>query len=429
MNSLVNIFCFLVALLSAVKVDVIGELTLGEILLIASLPFLYKRIWAIIDLPYLRVILLLLIVYLLSQIAVDLYRLTPKQDFLRGWAKIVIFGFALLGLGALLFNSKKRVIFYILGFCLAPILSIMLYGLKFPIYKFYIGIPISVLALLSVLIIPRSAKALALILPLFAGIAAFLLNSRSLAGMTLVAAVYGGLLIYNKSQPQRSKINTLVVMAIMGACAFAVFQFYIIGAPKGWFGEDAITKYENQSAKSTSGDFSVLSGRQELLFSWPKIAESPVVGWGSWAKDSNFYIGRAKELGLRVSRTAVKKELIPTHSHLFGAWVECGIAGAIFWAACIGLAASVLIRSQLSKFGDLSPALGFIAILFFWDILFSPFAGERRVHDAFVLWILIISSSSRKSLELIKIRRGDAKRLSATKYSNSVAERRSLQSP
>src|SRR5437660_8719552 len=101
------------------------------------------------------------------------------------------------------------------------------------------------------------------------------------------------------------------------------------------------------------------------------IRDSPIIGHGSWAKNPKYVAALQDELhkaGYQGSTVPISPDLIPTHSHLFGAWVEAGILGAVFWFWALGLVASVLPR--LHRLGDARVALvAFLAISFLWDVL------------------------------------------------------------
>jgi O-antigen ligase len=141
-------------------------------------------------------------------------------------------------------------------------------------------------------------------------------------------------------------------------------------------GENARQKYEQQAG----GELGLLiGGRSEILVSFRAIMDSPIIGHGSWAKDYRYvneliYLkrvlgyspGQSNELGL-----------IPTHSHLFGAWVEAGILGAVFWIWVLSLP----IRGMVMIIGvkeNFTPLFVFFGFLLIWHVLFSPFGAELR---------------------------------------------------
>ena len=83
--------------------------------------------------------------------------------------------------------------------------------------------------------------------------------------------------------------------------------------------------------------------------------------------------------------------LIPTHSHLLGAWVEAGAVGAAFWVV-ICVIAILAIYGCLKRPGRPGVFLGFMLFNLLWDVLFSPFANAQRFVKAaqicMAIWVL-----------------------------------------
>ena len=108
----------------------------------------------------------------------------------------------------------------------------------------------------------------------------------------------------------------------------------------------------------------------------------PIVGHGSWARDIHYVelmVTRLEQAGYDMSRgDPFVDDLIPSHSHLFGAWVEAGILEILCWL----WAGWVTIRGLQAAIIQPTPWTGFIVFIglsLLWDILFSPFGLERRV--------------------------------------------------
>ncbi|MCW1843764.1 hypothetical protein [Prosthecomicrobium hirschii] len=102
-------------------------------------------------------------------------------------------------------------------------------------------------------------------------------------------------------------------------------------------GQNAQVKYDRQ-ANSDLG--LLLGGRNELLCLLDGIMDSPIIGYGSFARDSH-YAGlrfiRLQQAGITTSQD-IGSDRIPTHSFLFGAWIDARIVGAAFWASMIVVA-------------------------------------------------------------------------------------------
>ncbi|RYE55497.1 MAG: hypothetical protein EOP48_10095, partial [Sphingobacteriales bacterium] len=353
-----------------VKINIGGELTAGEILLLAAFPLYIGRYQKVIKIPEVAKITCLGLLYLMSLIISDIFRNTTLVDCLRGWSKVGLMIFAIPLLGALYGGREKRLAAYFFGLMCSPFLKIALYGYEVDIYKFFIGYPISTLAFYFA---GNKKIAFGRILPLAAGVLAFIMNSRSLAGITFVSGLFN---FMNSSKEKLSSVSqkkVILNIVIISLSALIVAQMYTLAAPQGWLGEAAREKFIAQSSESSTGEFSVLSGRPELFFSFPKIIEPPLIGHGSWARDEDFYVSRSRELGLRISESVRERGLIPTHSHFFGAWVEAGLLGAFFWLIIAFKIAESLLKGRLNRYRSLAPIVIFLMINFFWEIWFSPF--------------------------------------------------------
>jgi O-antigen ligase len=182
-----------------------------------------------------------------------------------------------------------------------------------------------------------------------------------------------------------------VVGALLLGTAFAALKLYGTAAESGSLGDKAREKYEAQSALGDLG--LILGGRSEWLVTLEAIRDSPLFGHGSWAKDQ-YYAERRQvllyQLGFTDSVREPKDDLIPTHSHLLGAWVEAGFGGVIFWLGILALIAAALRRLYASD-DPLRPYLVFVMFLFIWDILFSPFGAQRRLTNGFFMVVVLFA--------------------------------------
>lgn len=401
MNALRLSLCAIIPISAAVRINIGGALSPGEVILVLISPFLLKEISEIWNIRWVRIIFYFLAAIIFWQIAVDFYRQIPLLDRLRGTARIGMIAFSFLVIGALIGGDRRRIFAFIIGAALASVVAASLqedtlerltsaYG-----YKFVVGSLISILSFVVMGYSPKRLRKLALFAPLAAGIFALTMNSRSLAGTTLLAW-FVILFIHSRRGP--GSIFTLPrVASYLGIilAAIAIMFAYTYLAPRGVLGDEAKAKFEKQEG-SSEGEFSVFSGRSELHFSWPKISESPIIGWGSWAKNRTYVYGKLLDLGMPQKQAAGlvarKNGLIPAHSHLFGAWLENGLLGACFWMMVLFLVARILILDGFQCFGRMRPLLIYLFVTWLWHILFSPLGGARRVETGVMLWIVVLTN-------------------------------------
>jgi hypothetical protein len=235
-------------------------------------------------------------------------------------------------------------------------------------------------------------------------------NARSAFGIAIAAAAFGMLKRAIDAKPQlRTRITPAFFVILLGGgwlFAQGIGTVYSTAAESGLLGQEAQAKYEAQ----TSGDLGLLlGGRVESLVSTKAIADSPILGHGSWAKDIT-YVAKLVEIveshGAKLEGDPYSSALIPTHSHLFGAWVEAGVMGGLFWMAVIAIATIAIYRSL--NLEDI-PATFVAYILFWlvWDVVFSPFGAEQRFLMAskicLALWVLNVPRSVVPSVGLTQL--------------------------
>jgi len=131
-----------------------------------------------------------------------------------------------------------------------------------------------------------------------------------------------------KKRRRLPKLQMAMSVCIIILSAYGFQTAYSEAAENVCSGNDARAKYENQTAR---GRCLLLGGRNEILSSGQAILDSPVIGHGSWHGMQVFIVvARALVRTWIQERLRQWDELIPTHSYIFGAWVEAGILGAVF---------------------------------------------------------------------------------------------------
>ncbi|WP_198341616.1 hypothetical protein [Perlucidibaca aquatica] len=398
---------FLVLLLPSLgllKFSLIGELFFNEVLLVLLLPFMASSALASIKIRRIFIILIMALLWLMSQIVTDIYRGTVTEDFLRGWSKIIFFMASLISL-AVLISTPKRVFLWFAG-CIVPLFfrSIGAFsGDFFTVWKFGTGA-----AILSLISLPwiymffkdqYDKKSLFVIAGFyfFIGILSFFFNSRSFAGLSILTGLI--ILIFSrykwKTLGTRSIILGSILIAFVG---LVILQIYSVGSSEGIFGEVAKQKYEMQKSSNNQGLIGlVVGGRSEILVSTEAIFDSPVLGHGSWAKDFK-YTALYQELLWEktlinensLNASASVDGLIPSHSYLFGAWVEAGLLGGIFWIY-IFLISIFRVLPAIFLVGNGVALIALLALPgWIWNIFFSPFGANVRVDAAAVIVIFSV---------------------------------------
>ncbi len=384
------------------EVTVVGRLFLAEAICLGAVPFLLMARGRMLLLPSALTIIALGAGWFVWQIVTDLIQGTPYEDYARGWAKIIFFMVNFVVIYMVIYGNRRRTALFLAGAAVALAASVIVrpgYFTEGNPWKFGYGLPVSlaIIWMCQVNFVYRR-WVLAVGLCLLMTAAHMYLGWRSMAGIFGLTGFYlmgQGLLGQRGSKVQPLSSARLLLLAGAGIAAiFALLSGYEFLASEGYLGEDAKEHYEQQAA----GDLGLLlGGRQEVVVSLEAISDSPIFGHGSWAKDRKYIdllTERMRMLGYMDINDEVGPsyfgDLIPTHSHITGAWVEAGILGGIFWIWILILIARNL--GYLYQIRDpISPMAVFFSILLAWDVLFSPFGAERRIMSAFQIVVLVYS--------------------------------------
>jgi hypothetical protein len=395
-----DLLAFIIPCLIFIEVRLVGRLFLPEMILLVLCPFLLRNRGRILWTGPPKTLIVLGLLWLSAQIITDGIRATPFADFSRGWSNIGIFLLEFSVIYLLVTKSERRVFLFAIGICIGQFLQYFIapniFAAGGETWKFGIGYAVTFLLILSTqLRWVRRVNNLGEAILLAAAVLNVVMESRSIGGICFIAALY--LFVQRRTKPSQtvppkvSPIKLVLAASILLVSGVVVLKFYGFVASSGMLGESSQQKYESQA----SGDFGLLiGGRQELLVSSLAIMDSPVIGHGSWAKDPK-YIAMLPEMLSKygyetppISYDEELSDLIPTHSFLFGAWVNSGLLGAVFWFWVIVFCGKILLVLYKSR-EPLTPVIVFVGINLIWNVLFSPFGAETRLYTAYYLVLIM----------------------------------------
>lgn len=394
----VDILVFAIPFLQFVQLNVVGVLYASELLLVATFVYFVFTRKLELSTPISRRFVALCTAWLVSQIVTDFVRHTAFSDYARGWSKIVMTLITFAVLYVLLDGREQRLVSYGWGLVAGSTLGFLIdpgqWGREYP-WKFGMSFPVTLGAFLLASR-KNCARSWPIIISVIIGCTNIAAGARSRGGVCLAIALY--LLISSPQSQKRDgipKMKTASLVAIIALCALAVAAVlwtYQYAARAGILGHAAREEYEEQSA----GDYGVLlGGRSAVLGSIPAIYDSPILGHGSWARDPVYVLAQLQAMtamGYENTSAVEEEELdegyIPAHSYLFGAWVEAGVVGAIFWAWVLVLTVNALVRTYPCH-TLLLPLVAFCAVSLAWDILFSPYGAQQRIIVPFYIVLLM----------------------------------------
>jgi hypothetical protein len=317
----------------------------------------------------------------------DIYRATPVEDSVRGWSKIIFFCTDLTGLILLTKRDYRLLISFILGLSCSFLIEVSLFPNEFmqlDPWKFGYSMGLTpIVAVIASTNFVRHRFGLVGSATLFLVISATNLafNFRSMFALSAAAGILCLVKAFIDIRPKRrARFNpvTFTVLMLGGWLASSgLIAVYSEAASSGILGIEAKEKYQYQ----TSGDLYLLqAGRNESLVSVQAIADSPILGHGSWARDASYVALLAdllEEHGMVTFGGITASNVIPSHSYFVQSWIEAGILGGLFWILILVVATLAIYKSlkyELSYFPFVAYSLMFLN----WDIFFSPFGADQR---------------------------------------------------
>lgn len=393
---------FLLGLGTRLQVQIIGYMPFTEIFLLLAFPFFLPRIQSSGAMRRTAWCVPLLLIWLTSLVASDLYRHTQWSLSARGIARIVIFLVAIPYFTWFLRrNCYDKVLWWTIGtlpsFALSAYIfrggvhegRAMVYGDADIKYDTHWGGVLGIAIVIFCLLMYHRSRILCYLANIALGFFHIANSMRSTGAYTILSVVITAALNLMRGRQRRAvQVRRIAVwkLVVVGLAVAGVSQgilaWYSESARLGHFGERARTKFESQIRNK----FGLLAGgRPEFVGGLLAISESPIIGYGSWPLDHDRVFARAceiMEVKLSPQYYSTGYPLIPTHSHILGAWVESGILGILFWLYILWIATRAIyfpIRDEARlRFWIVSSCLPLI-----WAIFFSPISA--RLETSFLL--------------------------------------------
>jgi hypothetical protein len=235
------------------------------------------------------------------------------------------------------------------------------------------------------------------------------LGSRSIAIFTAIAGL--GTMwttIWGRPFPRQVTITRIVV--ILGGIILATvltYQAVVLATNARLFPQELQQRMQQQ----VDSPYGLLAtARPETAAATMAILKKPLLGFGSTAYDNDvwgYYVDIYNSNFLdRGNYVEIYKQVLyqqwdtglPSHSHLFGAWVDAGIFAALCWFMVLFLSFYILVRA-LSWNSRYTALLLFISSLTIWDVLFSP--GPHRMDVALRVMILTFALREMRAHEAL----------------------------
>lgn len=412
MNGLYGSKIFLYSLFSQLKIKVVGELPVGEIIGLLSLLSGKKTKNIFIQLPDIKYLFVAFTVLVISQIGSDLINGTLFLSSIRGWANLSL-GFAMiLFLASTLVENPKLILLLLIG----QILSLLLFYWNIPevnekiggFYK-YIITPVinNSLLVFSWFLIKKylSLGVWCASLSFFIyGICGLILDTRS-NGMIFIMLSLLLPLFYNVIISYKTLLIGVFALVLLSISAMSLYTYSVLN-------HTIINKRVERQLRLANNPYNplevLLIGRAETYAALQAIKEKPFIGYGSWPGDPQgrftrqSYKIRGYESYVKSGNLDLTKQTIPSHSVLFGVWLCSGILGfaAILFIMLFFLKKGFLALSRLNHTPYL-PLILFFILDGVWIFFFSPLRHIRASLPILISFILVVSTH-RFSLESSK---------------------------
>jgi hypothetical protein len=380
---------FLCGISSTFGIDLLGQLYWAELLLpllavgvvLANPP---RELFA--NRPF-RILMagvaLMFVGYVLSDIAAD----TPREMYLRGWARVAALGSSAFSLCVLCHRDKRSLWWFCIGMGVGGIAANVLAGMPLSQWKLGYGEPIAYLVAGSAALLPMWMASMAILL---LGGLTILFDYRSLGVQLMLVAVAAFLRSRNVGLNQLMKNIPLLVL---GFGVVAAGALYLLN----------VSQDENLARREVSN----ISRIAALRIGTQAIIDSPVIGYGSWGQGTRKYADMLYDetLGDLLSigdGTVVgdprRGSHFSAHSQIIQAWMEGGMLAAAFFLAYMALLAKGFHRLLLNRTADyLTPLLLLIFGTNLWASLMSPFLGNQRISIALSVAAVVMLSIEQRT--------------------------------
>jgi len=370
-------------LFDMIRISLIGQLKLNEVIVLLFLPF-YYRSNEFTKYSMLGKITLTLLALLVFQITTDIFIVeSPSSDYLRGWSQVIISLVSILFLFKIL-NGYKAITLFIVASAVRLLISdpmgVDLDSNEMTFFKFRLAPVITqVIFALAIFLHMKGREKIIPFLFLAFGLVSLGMDSRSRGLIMILSALFLYLFYSGFKVKRASVIGGAAVLVIVFQSLYTVYVKTTLAGSLG--GEHA--REQLQRLENPYNPFNLLvTGRGEAFAAIEAIKDAPWFGHGSWAKDETlkYYkiVLKYHDEEYNADKAKVEAGLIPSHSILLGAWVNYGLFAFLAVVYLFYLLMKMAI--PLIKYGQSMPVYPIfipMTIAMVWMFLFSPFQHIR----------------------------------------------------
>lgn len=386
----INFITFVSGATSFVNLNVFGQLSIAEIIIVFCLPWLYTSRDKFKEFSQNRKTVGGFIgIWIIAVIISDYLNKTQFNLFLKGVGHPIMILFTFLFFNKLLQLSNKIIYYFSLGLVVGYISNYYTNNIAQENFRFGIfNILTSISFVIAYHLRERKLYRYEYFLFFIMIVIGALSGSRSNALFFLFLIVV--LFLSHKVQGNSLKYITRksgTYLLILIVALFVIQEGYVFLVKQKIFANEYQGKFEKQLE---SGLPVIFSGRTEIFSSIEAIKDSPLIGHGSWARNLKYTNIYFQKQDIDISNfdetsKAYGFDKIPSHSFFFGSWVEHGILASCFFIFFGKILLQVIMYLLSSKKMPAATFLFFTLIVFLWHLLFSPLGSDKRIFVALIL--------------------------------------------
>jgi hypothetical protein len=373
----------LAGFLTPFTVSVVGELPIGELVLIGTAA--WALFCAVVNhaLPgrlfharYLRVLLVCQAVALLGYVIADWHWHSALRDIVRGWSRMIFLVIDIVAVTYLFGRSRHNFLWFLAGLLTGEVARTLIFGSLFgDTWKFGFGVPVTY----GVLFLASFAGPWAVILAaLGLGALHFTMDFRSVGGLCI------GLASLTLLQQLPRGLRPWALPFGLAAALGLVAAIYTHAQAAG---------DDHRASRSDIDRGAMVQAALEAVYA------SPFIGHGSWFSRSHVYDDfmqirddAAKEAGVGgFSGPNEDPEDTALHSQILVALAEGGLLGGAFFIAFgVGIVRALGREALRERWQRVSPVRVLLLLFAGWNLLLSPFSGAHRVGIALAVGVMLL---------------------------------------
>ena len=335
----------------------------------------------------------------LCYVCFDLMNHGITQITLKRAASYVLLGIEFVIIAWLVSMNRNRILTALLGFC-CSFLIVYAFGITIPNNNFHqvpwlvgMGKAVTLIFFIAMTCLPR-LRYIFITLMIFLIYFHLMMGSRHLLVITLLTFL---LFIVSEfighKTAQKFHFRQFGILVIISGCFLSLISItYISLKSLKVIPQKVLDRIERQ-VDAPYG--LIVSARPEVAASIIGITKKPLTGYGSSTLDNQiFYDYTTFQSAGNFSsfmenfKNKDKYMSTPSHSHLFGAWVDAGFLASIAWIFVVMFSLQLLMSASFYR-DALTPLTLFITLTMLWDVIFSP--GPNRIETGLFLTFLFFA--------------------------------------